>query len=106
MAETNTAMIKKLQRAINSKGERLLINQNQWYSEKQNRPVTRYIIKKVTSAENYRTQSIELFSTCSALQTILFLRDYWYQLNDWEVPTDNEKWNEAKKLYYQKRAEE
>ena len=42
----NITLIKKLQKAINSRGERLLYNTSQWYSDKQQRPITVYHIKK------------------------------------------------------------
>ena len=30
---------------------------------------------------------------------VLFLRDYWYEFNGWEVPNDNEVWNKVKAEY-------
>lgn len=98
-------MAKKLQNAINDKfHERIIINKQQFYSEQQDRPVTFWVIKKtIYDAGKERNQYIELFSTMSQVQVVLFLRDYWYELNGWDVPTDNEIWNEAKAKYYAKR---
>ena len=99
-------MIHKLQNAINGKGYKLLYNKTQFYSEQQNRPVTQYTIKQVVEAEDTATNKkhhyIELFKTCSQIQIVLFLRDFWYDINGWEVPTDNEQWNEAKRKYQEK----
>ena len=104
-------MIHKLQNAINGKGYKLLYNKTQFYSEKQDRPVTQYTIRQVVSdpeavgTNNKKTQYIELFKSCSQIQIVLFLRDFWYEINGWEVPTDNEMWNDAKQKYYDKQAE-
>lgn len=99
MPSSNRTMIKRLQQAINQKyGERLLINRSQWYSEKQDRPVTTISIRKaIYDDEKQKFINIELFKSTSEIQIVLFLRDLWYELNGWEVPTDNEKWNEIKK---------
>lgn len=104
MANSNSTMIHKLQTAINSKGYKLLYNTSQFYSDKQNRPVTQYVIRQVVSDDTgttpiKRNRHIELFKSCSQIQVVLFLRDFWFEINGWEVPTDNELWNEAKKKY-------
>lgn len=92
-------MIHKLQQAINDKfGEKLLYNKTQFYSDTQNRPVTFYVLKKaIYDEEKGRNRNIELFKTTSQIQIVLYLRDYWYRLNNWEIPTDNEEWEKIKK---------
>lgn len=99
---SNKAMIHKLQQAINGRGERILYEKSQFYSESQQRPISQYKIMKSIppEAEGGRNKKIELFSAYSQIQIVLFLRDYWYHLNDWEIPTDNEMWEEAKEKYY------
>lgn len=100
MANSNSTMIHKLQTAINSKGYKLLYNTSQFYSDKQNRPVTQYVIRQVVPDDSKkRNRHIELFKSCSQIQVVLFLRDFWFEINGWEVPTDNEMWNEAKQKY-------
>lgn len=97
MANSNSTMIHKLQRAINSKGEKLTYSTTQFYSNEQDRPVTKYTIKKAVYDE--RTQKnhhIELFSAYSQIQIVLFLRDYWYRLNGLPLPEANEVWNEIR----------
>lgn len=103
---SNTTMIKKLKNAINSRGEKLLYNTTEFYSEQQDRTVTIHIIKKQLEPEpgEKKGQKIELFSSTSTIQIVLFLRDYWYELNGWEVPKDNQVWNEAKDKYKKKQA--
>lgn len=94
---SNTTMIKKLRSAINLKGERLLYNTSEFYSEEQNRTVTIYTIKKqVWNPKLQKNKNIELFHSTSQIQIVLFLRDYWYKLNGMELPTDNEKWNKIR----------
>lgn len=104
MAQSNSVMIHKLQRAINDNfGQKILYNKTQFYSEQQDRPVTMYVLKQATwDSKRKRNRNIELFSTTSQIQVVLFLRDLWYELNGWEVPTDNEEWNKAKAKYIEK----
>ena len=97
-------MIHRLQRAINEKfGQKILYNKTQFYSEQQDRPVTLYILKKAYWDEDkQKTRNIELYSTTSQIQIVLYLRDLWYELNGWEVPKDNEAWTKAKEAYEKK----
>ena len=105
MAKQFGPQIKKLQRAINEKfGEKLLINKTQFYSKDSDRPLEVLVIKQaVWNEEKQRFKYIELFSSASDIQIVLWLRDYWYELNGWEVPTDNEQWQEAKRKYKEKK---
>lgn len=96
-------LAKKLQSAINKRtgeGAKLLINTQQWYSQDKGRTITSYVIKQSTmdNRNSYR-HNVEMFRTYSQVQMVLWLRDYWYELNGWEVPTDNEKWEELKQDY-------
>ena len=91
-------LIKKLQTAINLKfGERLLVNQTQFYSEDQKRPITIISIRKAIIDEDdpkRKMKSVELYKSCSDTQILLFLRDYWFTLNGWEIPDDGKRGNE------------
>lgn len=91
----NRNTIKKLQAAINTKfGDQILYDRRQFYSQTENRPVNMYTIRKqVYSKSKGRPDSIVLFKSSSQIQTILYLRDYWYERNGWEVPIDNPEWN-------------
>lgn len=93
MAVSNRTMIHKLQTAINNNGGIILIDRVQFYSKEQNRPVSSY---KICTKVADRKQT--LFKTSSQIQVVLFLRDYWFMMNGWEIPTDNEMWNEIKKV--------
>lgn len=95
MAGTQT--IKKLQAALNSSGEKILIDLRQFWSDEKKKYITMYRVKKaVWDEEKLKYKNVELFRTCSQIQVILFLRDMWYQLNGQELPTDNDMWNEIR----------
>ena len=101
MAKAFGPQIKKLQKAINEKyQERILVNKNQFYSADSQRVLELLIIKKAVWDEGkQRFKNVELFSSSSDIQIVLWLRDYWYTLNGWEVPTENAEWNKAKEEY-------
>lgn len=96
MPASNVSMIHKLQSAINGKGEKLLLDKVQFFSDDENRPVTLYIISRPEYTKNGKRKKEKLFETASQIQIVLFLRDYWYHINGWEIPTDNEMWEEVK----------
>lgn len=104
MAKVFGPQIKKLQRAINEKFDaKILINKTQYYSENTQKPLEILVIKQaIWNEEKQKFKNIEVFSSPSDVQIVLWLRDYWYQLNGWEVPTDNEEWNKAKEAYRRK----
>lgn len=100
MPAGNTRLLRKLQSAINSHSvEKILITQGEWYSDKLQRPVTSYTIRKALVPDDVtrgRKKTVELFSTTSQIQACLYLRDYWYKMRNMEIPTDNEYWNMIK----------
>lgn len=94
---SNSGMIKKLQQALNAKGCKLLYSTSQFYSQQQDRPVTMYVLKQaVWDEESGKNKNQELFKTMSQIQMVLFLRDMWYEVNGWEIPKDNEVWEQKK----------
>lgn len=98
-------MIHTLQHAINKNfNQRLLVDKVQFYSTNNDRPITQYVLKlEVWDEGKQKFKKQELFASTSMIQIVLFLRDYWYELNGWEVPTDNEMWNKAKEKYMEKK---
>lgn len=96
-------LAKRLQSAINQRtgdGAKLLINTQQWYSKDKGRTITSYVIKQsVTNGDKAYRHNIEMFHTYSQVQMVLWLRDYWYELNGWEVPHDNDTWEKLKRDY-------
>ena len=92
-------LAKRLQSAINQRaGAKLLINTQQWYSKDKGRTVTSYVIRQEIE-DNKSRRTMELFRTYSQVQMVLWLRDYWYEMNGWEIPTDNETWEGVKAQY-------
>ena len=104
MAKKFQPQIKKLQRAINEKyDQHILVNKTQFFSETANRPLEIIVIKKaIWDEEKDKYKNIELFSSASDVQIVLWLRDLWYKLNGWEIPQDNPQWIEARKKYEEK----
>ncbi len=97
MAASNSTLIHRLQQALNMKGCKILYSTSQFYSMAQNRPVTIYHIKRAIADESgKKTTSVELFKSASQIRVVLFLRDLWYEVNGWEIPQDNEFWNQHK----------
>ena len=97
---SNSVMIHRLQTALNRKGMKIMYSTSQFYSDKQDRPVTIYHIKQAVYDEGKgKHTNQELFQSTSQIQIVLFLRDLWYTLNGIDLPTDNEKWNEIREKY-------
>lgn len=91
---------KKLQTACNKVfGIKLLIDQKQWYHKDKDTAVTVYTLYEANPAARGKASKTQLFQTYSQIQLVLYLRDMWYILNDWEVPTDNEVWEDIKRKY-------
>ena len=91
---------KKLQTACNKQfGVKLLIDQRQWYPKDKDMAITVYTLYQAMPNDKKSTTKIQLFQTYSQIQLVLFMRDFWYELNGWEIPHDNETWEELKKQY-------
>ena len=109
MPTSNSQMIYKLQYALNGKGMRILCNRSQFYSDQQNRPVTIYkVSQSVYNESSGKNNHVELFSSPSEIQVVLFLRNLWYLINSKPIPPTNEmkgaqeferKWNEFYEKY-------
>ena len=94
---SNSVNIHRLQTAINQRGYKILYSTSQFYSKQQDRPVTMYQIKQaVWDEDKQKNINVELFKSTSQIQILLFLRDFWYDINGWEIPTDNPVWNKKK----------
>ena len=94
-------MIYKLQVALNAHNMRIILSRQQFFSEEQNRPVTIYKVSQ-SRATDIKVQHIELFTSASQIQIVLFLRNLWYAYNGNPIPPTNQikgaedfenKWN-------------
>ena len=99
MAKKYMPLIKKLQKAINLNfDKRILVNKTQFYSDKTDKIIEMIVIKQaVWSEDKHKIVNVKLFESASDIQILLYLRDLWYKLNKWEIPTDNEYWEDVKK---------
>ena len=88
MPRSNLDMMYNLQVALNRHNMRILFSRNQFYSDVQQRPVTIY--KVIQSRPNgTKNLHVELFSTPSQIQVVLFLRNLWNAYNGWDTPPTN-----------------
>ncbi len=95
---SNQVMIRKLRNAINKKGGKITYSTTEIFLENQPYPSTMYIIKQAEKNDKTgKNKYEELFHTFSQIQIVLFLRDYWYILNDIPLPAANPKWNAVRK---------
>lgn len=101
MAGNFMKMAYKLQGAIKRKYNiNLLINTNQWHSKDKDTIINMYSVKQSIWDEGKTKHiAVDLYHTYSQIQLVLWLRDYWYELNGWEVPTDNNTWEKIKSEY-------
>lgn len=99
MAKKFLPTIKKLQKAINTNfDQKILVNKTQFYSEDTDSIIEMIVIKQAVYDPNKkRITNIKLFESTSDVQIVLYMRDIWYKLNGWEIPTDNEMWEDIKK---------
>ena len=93
-------IIKRLKIAIRRKSDiKLLITTKEWFSEEKNVLMPYYTIYQYHYDPKTKKKSQEeLFKCGSKIQVVLFLRDYWYTLNGWEIPQDD-YWDKKKERY-------
>ena len=92
MADINKS-INKLIQALNQKGYMLMYNKKQFMG-REGKPHNLYTVTQaVWNADKNKYGSIEVYKSTSTVRVVLFLRDLWFQTNGWELPTDNEMWN-------------
>lgn len=94
---------RKLQNACKKVfGVKLLIDQRQWYHKDRDTALTVYTLYQAMIDENDKRSKVKLFQTYSQVQLVLFMRDFWYNLNGWEIPTNNKVWEGIKQKYGEK----
>lgn len=95
MADINKS-INKLIQALNMKGQMLLYNKKQFMG-KEGTPHNLYTISKaVWDSDKQKYGSTELYKSTSTVRIVLYLRDMWFEINGWELPKDNEMWNQIR----------
>ena len=102
MAGNLAQVVKKLTLALNTKGHKLTYSVKQFMG-REGEPHNYYsICQAVWDEEKNKYVNQELYSSTSMVRIVLFLRDMWYKENDWELPTDQEKWNEIREQMKEK----
>lgn len=95
MADVNKA-INKLIQALNVRGEKILYNKKQFMG-KEGKPHNLYTISVAEwDSDKHKYISREIYKATSTVRIALFLRDMWFTVNGWELPTDNEMWNQIR----------
>jgi hypothetical protein len=96
MASNLLKTSKKLVSAINTKGYKLTISTKQFIGT-EGRPHTMYGVNNaIWDDEKHKYINRELYSSTSLVRIVLYLRDMWFRENGWELPTDQEKWNQIR----------
>ena len=88
MPRSNLDMMYKLQFALNARNMRIILSRSQFFSEQQNRPVTIYKVSQ-SRMTDVKVQHVEIFSSASQIQVVLFLRNLWYAYNGNPIPPTN-----------------
>lgn len=87
----------RLRIALNQRGYNLTISKRQFLGNN-NALINLYIVAQaVWDDERHKYYNSDLYSTSSRLKLVFYLRDLWYFENGWELPTDDEMWNETRK---------
>ena len=83
--------IKKLQKALLTKGIIYKINTYQFYSEEQNRFITGY---RITEKQAYKKKNgemsvkdVELLNTCSQVEVLKWFAEEWRKVNEIQKDT-------------------
>ena len=96
MPASNRTMISKLQGALNTHGCHIAFNSAQFYNP-DGVLITMYKIAKCDiDKDTGKKRFTELFTSPSQIQCVFYLRDLWYAINGWEIPTDNQMWEAIK----------
>ena len=78
-----SVMIHKLQQALNTKGQKILYQTSQFWSDEQNRPITMYHIRQSYYDDAVgKTKSTEIFKSASQIQVVQFLAELWEEAKD------------------------
>ena len=84
---------KKFVKALNSRGYTVTYGSREFMA-KDNKIHNMNMLYLVTyNSEKQKYESSPLYSTPSLVRLVIYLRDFWYIINDLELPTDQELWN-------------
>ncbi len=87
---------KKLISALGTKGIKLTLSTKSFIGREGNSHDMFSISRAVWDDEKDRYVHTELYKSISPVRIVLFLRDMWYEENGWELPQDQELWNQLR----------
>lgn len=87
---------KKLIAALGTKGVKLTLNTKQFIGKEGQTHDVYSINRAEWDEEKGKYMHYELYKAVSPVRIVLFLRDMWYKENGWELPTDQELWNQLR----------
>lgn len=86
------SMSKKLMKAINSRGY-IITHAKREFMAKDNTIHNMNTLSIVSfNEEKQKYESTPIYSTPSQVRLVMYLRDFWFIINDMELPTDQELW--------------
>lgn len=88
---------KKLIAALGTKGIKITLNTKQFIGKEGNTHDYYSVNRAVWDEDKQKFMHYELYSAVSPVRIVLFLRDMWYEANGWELPQDQELWNQIRK---------
>ena len=92
----------KLIRALESRGI-LISTETRSFMGRENTLVKLHVLKCITqNMETGEWEYEEMFKSSSIMFCMLYLRDMWYVLNGWELPTGDPKWDFRRKVLIEK----
>ena len=98
MARGLTAITQNLILALNVNcGYKILMSRKQFYGVEGYLHTNYCLANAVYDEERHKYRNVEMYSSLSITRIVMFLRDLWYYENGWELPLDNEWWNELRK---------
>ena len=95
---------KKLITALGTKGLRLTLSTKQFIGH-EGQPHDMFIISEARwNNEKHKYINNELYSSVSPVRIVLYLRDMWYEVNGWDLPQDQELWNQIREQVKEEKA--
>lgn len=87
---------RKLISALNTHGYNLVYGSRQFLGREGKTHTYYSVYQAVWDEDKEKYINQELYSTTGMVRLTLFLRDMWFAENGWDLPMDNEMWNELR----------
>lgn len=87
---------RKLMSALNTRGYNLVYGSKQFIGREGKTHTYYSVYQAVWDEDKQKYLNQEIYGTTGMVRLTLFLRDMWFMENGWELPTDNEMWNQLR----------